>query len=127
VHDDSNTVTIFDARTHAPVADFAAGRPPQQVAFSDFELSPANPQHLAFVTSGYDRTVRVLAAETHRQLRTLRVVYGSFNVSTVGGILATTSVLRGTLTQFWATPPWTRVRAPRLAPATRDVALAGLP
>ena len=126
-HEDSSTVTIVDARTRAPVASFAAGRPPQHVTFSDFELSPAIQQHLAFVTSGYDGTLRVLAAETYRRLRTLRVAYGSFNVSTVGGVLATTSLLRGTLTQFWAMPPWRRVRAPRLAPATRDVALAVLP
>jgi WD40 repeat protein len=126
-HDDRNTITIYDARTRRPVTTLAAGRPPQHVVFSEFELNNSNPQHYAYVTSGYGGTLRVFYAESHRFVRTLAVPYGSFNASSRGGLVTTTSLLRGTLTEMEAAPPWRRLKTTTVASAARDVALAVLP
>ena len=106
---------------------FAAGFPPQHVVFSEFALNGSNPQHFAYVTSGYERRLRIFYAESHRFLRTVVVPRGSFNASTRGGLVATASLLRGTLAELGATPPWRRLETTTVAPAARDVAVAVLP
>jgi DNA-binding beta-propeller fold protein YncE len=126
-HDDRSTITLYDARSGRPVVTLLAGRPPQHVTFSEFALNTSNPQHFAYVTSGYDGALRIFYAESHRLLRTTSVPYGSFNASSRLGLLATASLMRGTLAELDASPPWRRLRTARVAPAARDVALAVLP
>jgi YD repeat-containing protein len=127
-HDDRSTVTLYDAETRNRVITLAAGRPPQHVVFSVFALRKGSGrQHLAYVTSGYGGRIQVFWAESHRLIRTVRVPYGSFNAASSGGLLATASLLRGTLTELDAARPWRRLGEARVAPASRDVALAVLP
>ena len=126
-HDDLSTITLYDARSLKPVKTIAAGSPPQHVVFSEFTLNNSNPQHFAYVTSGYDGTLRVFYAESHKLLRTLAIPYGSFNASSRGGLVATASLLRGTLAEQEAAPPWRRLKTTTVAPAARDVAVAVLP
>lgn len=126
-HDDRSTITLYDARSHKPVKTLAAGSPPQHVVFSEFELNNSNPQHFAYVTSGYDGRLRVFYAESHRLVRTLAIPHGSFNASTRLGLVTTASLLHGTLAELEAAPPWRRLRTAAVAPAARDVALAVLP
>ncbi len=126
-HDNRSTITLYNARTLRPVTTLAVGQPPQHVVFSDFGLNTSNPQHFAYVTSGYEGTLRVFFAESHQLLRTIRVPYGSFNASTRMGVLATASLLRGTVAELEASPPWKRLRTATLAPAARDVAVVTLP
>jgi hypothetical protein len=124
-HDDRSTVTLYDAETRNPVLTLAAGRPPQHVVFSQFALRRnSGRQHLAYVTSGYGGSLQVFWAESHRLIRMVRVPYGSFNASSSAGLLATASLLRGTLTELDAARPWRRLSAANVAPAARDVALA---
>jgi hypothetical protein len=124
-HDDRSTVTVYDAETRNRVLTLAVGRPPQHVVFSEFALRRhSGRQHLAYVTSGYGGSLQVFWAESHRLIRTVRVPYGSFNASSRVGLLATASLLRGTLTELDAAQPWRRLSAANVAPAARDVALA---
>jgi DNA-binding beta-propeller fold protein YncE len=126
-HDDLGTITLYDASSRKPVTTLAAGSPPQHVVFSEFTLNNSNPQHFAYVTSGYEGRLRIFHAESHKLVRTLAVPHGSFNASTRGGLVATASLLRGTLAELQATPPWQRLHTATVAPAARDVAIAVLP
>jgi DNA-binding beta-propeller fold protein YncE len=126
-HDDLSTITLYNARSRKPVKTLAAGSPPQHVVFSEFTLNNSNPQHFAYVTSGYEGRLRVFYAESHKLVRTLAVPHGSFNASTRGGLVATASLLRGTLAELDAAPPWRRLHTATVAPAARDVAVAVLP
>ena len=126
-YDDRRLVRIFDAGTRRPVASLAADAPPQHVAFSQFELASHPPGRLAYISSGYGRAIRVVSVRELRTLRRVRVPYGSFNVVTAGGLVATSSLLTGTLTELTATPPWQLLEQKHLAPAARDVAIAVLP
>ena len=105
---DRSSVTIFDTRTRRPVARVAAGAPPQHVAFG--------------VTSGYDSSLEIVDRASGRILRTVRLPYGSFNVSTFGGFVVTSSLLRGTVTEL--TERGAVWMSRRYAPATRGVAVA---
>ena len=126
-HDDLSTITLYDAGTRKPVKTITAGSPPQHVVFSEFTLNNSNPQHFAYVTSGYEGRLRVFYAESHKLVRTLAVPRGSFNASTRLGLVATASLLRGTLAELDAAPPWRRLHTGTVAPAARDVAVAVLP
>jgi hypothetical protein len=126
-HDDRSTITLYDARTMRPVVTLPAGRPPQHVAFSEFALNNSNPQHFAYVTSGYDGVMRIFYAESHRLVGTRSIPYGSFNASSRLGLVATASLMRGTLAELDAAPPWRRLKTARVAAAARDVALVVLP
>jgi DNA-binding beta-propeller fold protein YncE len=113
---DSRFLTIFDARTRRPVARVPAGAPPQHLAFG---------LRNAYVASGYGRTLELVDPASGRVKRTVAVPYGSFNVSTQGGLVVTSSLLNGTVTEFTDTGRVLMVR--RVAPATRDSAVALLP
>jgi len=110
---DRRSVTIFDTRSRKPVARVAAGDPPQHVAFGVRE---------AFVTSGYSSSLEIVDRASGRILRTVRLPYGSFNVSTFGGFVVTSSLLRGTVTEL--TERGAVWMSRRYAPATRGVAVA---
>jgi DNA-binding beta-propeller fold protein YncE len=111
---DRRSLTIFDTRTRRPVARVAAGAPPQHVAIGFRDE--------AFVTSGYGSSLEIVDRSSGRILRTVRVPYGSFNVTAFGGFVVTSSLLRGTLTEVddsgrvWLNK--------RIAPAARGVAVA---
>ena len=111
---DRRSVTIFDTRTRRPVARVAAGAPPQHVAFGGVRE--------AFVTSGYDSSLEIVDRASGRILRTVRLPYGSFNVSTFGSFVVTSSLLRGTVTEL--TERGAVWMSRRYAPATRGVAVA---
>jgi YVTN family beta-propeller protein len=112
---DNSQVGIYDARTRRLLKSFSGGSPPQHVAF----LSGC-----AYVTSGYAGTMQIRDAESGRLRRTVRTAYGSFNLGLGGGLVLTSSLLRGTLTELDNTTG-RRLGQWHLAPATRDVALTG--
>jgi DNA-binding beta-propeller fold protein YncE len=89
---DRRFVTVFDSRTLRPVARVPAGAPPQHVAIG--------PVREAFVTSGYGGSLEIVDRFSGRIRRTVHVPYGSFNVTTFGGFVVTSSLLRGTLTEL---------------------------
>jgi hypothetical protein len=73
------------------------------------------------VTSGGDGTLRVISLRTGRTLRVVRTARGSFNVTTFGSFVATTSLTNGVLTEL--TDSGSVVLSERIAPAARDVAI----
>ncbi len=91
---------------------------------------PADPQNVeagprtAVVVSSRGAAVTLVDV---RLVRTLSVPHGSFNASRRAGLVATASLLRGTLAERTAAPPWRRLKTTTVAPAARDVALALLP
>lgn len=116
-HSDSSTVAVFSARTRRLLKTLSAGSPPQHVAFARF-----GGKARAYVTSGYAGSMQVRDARTGRLLRTVRTAYGSFNLGLGNELVATSSLVRGTLTELDA-----RGRSLgrwKVAPAARDVALA---
>ncbi len=110
--DSDGDVRVFDARTRRVVSTVGAGPPPQHLVFG--------PSGVAYVTSGYGRSIESVSARNGRILRRVSVPYGSFNVTTQGGLVLTSSLLRGTVTELDS-----RLRVVRtvtVAPAARDVA-----
>jgi DNA-binding beta-propeller fold protein YncE len=111
---DRRSVTIFDTRTLRPVARIAAGAPPQHVAIGYLDD--------AFVTSGYGSSLEIVDRSSGRIRRTVRVPYGSFDLTVGGGFAVTSSLLRGTVTEVTDTGRvWL---SKRFAPAARGVAVA---
>jgi DNA-binding beta-propeller fold protein YncE len=111
---DRRSVTIFDTTTLRPVARIAAGPPPQHVAIGYRDE--------AFVTSGYGSSLEIVDRSSGRIRRTVRVPYGSFNVTTFGSFVVTSSLLRGTLTELTERGDVWFTR--RVARAARGVAVA---
>ena len=110
---DRRFVTVFDTRTLRPVARIPASAPPQHVAFG--------PIRGAFVTSGYGSSLEIVDRSSGRIRRTVRVPYGSFNVTVGGGFAVTSSLLRGTVTEVTdAGRVWL---SKRFAPAAGGVAV----
>jgi DNA-binding beta-propeller fold protein YncE len=106
------SVEVFNARTARRLYSVPAGAPPQHVVFS---------RRFAYVTSGYDGRIEMANARTGRVLRSARVPYGSFNLATAGGLVVTSSLLRGTVTEL--SNRLHVIRTKKVAPAARDVAL----
>src|SRR5439155_2377645 len=119
-YDDRSRVGIFSARTGKLLRTLPAGSPPQHVAFDQTPTA-----RYAYVTSGNDGTLRVLAFRTGKLVRTDRTPYGSFNLGIYGGVLLIPSLYRGTLTEL--TDTGRIVLSKRVAPAARDAAVAILP
>jgi DNA-binding beta-propeller fold protein YncE len=113
-------VRIFDAVTERPLKTLAGGAPPQHVAFDPFSKA----RH-AYVTSGDDGTLRVVSLRTLRTQRVVRTPLGSFNVTTFGGLIVTSSLTKGTLTEL--SDSGRILFSKQVAPAARDVAVATLP
>ncbi len=117
-YDDRSRVGIFSAGGRL-LRTLAAGTPPQHVAFDPFSRA----RH-AYVTSGKDGTLRITAIRTGRLLRVVRTPVGSFNLGLSGGIVATSSLSSGMLTELDGTGRvWLKKR---IAPAARDVAIVVL-
>ena len=114
---DSSSVSVLGARSGRLLATIPAGPPPQHVAFLPYDR-PA-----AYVTSGYGSQLEVVDASARKVLRRASVPYGSFNIAAAGGIVVTSSLLTGRVTEYNATTlrRWMSVE---LAPATRDVAIS---
>ena len=114
--DSSAAVTIFDAALWPPRRRFIvqAGSPPQHVAFGRY----------AYVTSGNDGRLRIFS-HTGRLLGTAPTPRGSFNLGLGGGVVITSSLTGGALTELQASGRrvWTR----QVASAARDAAFAVLP
>jgi YVTN family beta-propeller protein len=89
---DAPYVTIYNAATERPVATVPAGTAPQHVVFS--LTTPAR----AYVASGYGRSLEMVDAATRHILHRAALPYGSFNLSTLGSVVVTTSLLNGRVT-----------------------------
>lgn len=109
-------VSVLDSVTGRLVATIPAGPGPQHVAFGAYAHAPA------FITSGYGSRLEAVDVATRRILRRVSVPYGSFNVATSGGLVVTSSLLDGTLTEF--TAGLRRMLKVEVAPRTRDVAIS---
>jgi DNA-binding beta-propeller fold protein YncE len=113
-------VRIFDSTTQRPHKALYGGAAPQHVAFN-----PYSKHDHAYVTSGDDGTLRVFSLPATRLLRTVRLPAGSFNVSTFGSFVITSSLTNGTLTEL--SDSGRVLLSKRVAPAARDVAVAVVP
>ena len=119
-YDVGSRVRIFDALTRRPLKALYAGTPPQHVAFN-----PYSKHDHAYVTSGDDGALRVFALPTTRLSRTIRLPAGSFNVSTFGSFVITSSLANGRVTEL--SDSGRVLLNERVAPFTRDVAVTTLP
>jgi DNA-binding beta-propeller fold protein YncE len=119
-YDDRSSIAVFDAQSRRRLRVMPAGSPPQHLAFDRF----SNARH-AYVTSGNDGTLRIVSLRTGRTLRTVSIPPGSFNVSTGGSLVLTSSLTNGTLTELDENGHV--LLRKRVAPAARNVALAVLP
>jgi len=111
--DAGSRVGVFGSTSRRLLFTVPVGPPPQHVAFG--------PRRFAYLTSGYGSRI-VMADTGGRVVRYGRIPYGSFNVTTVGSLVVTSSLLRGTLTELDG-----RLRALRtvkVAPAARDVGVS---
>jgi DNA-binding beta-propeller fold protein YncE len=112
----SQSVTVVDAHSGRRLFAVPAGRPPQHVAFN---YAVSNLSRFAYITSGNSGRIEKVDTRNGRVLRVARVPYGSFNVTTAGGLVLTSSLTNGTLTEF--TDQLDVMRSVKVAPAARDV------
>jgi DNA-binding beta-propeller fold protein YncE len=119
-YDAGSHVRIFDASTQRPVKTLYGGASPQHVAFDSFSKA----RH-AYVTSGDDGTLRVFSLVTGRTERLIRMPRGSFNVTTFGSFVLTSSLTNGALTEL--SDSGRVLLSKRIAPSARDAAVATLP
>jgi YVTN family beta-propeller protein len=117
---DAPYVTIYDAATGRRVASVPAGTAPQHVVFS--QTNPAR----AYAASGYGRSLEMVDVASGRILHRAALPYGSFNLSTVGSIVATTSLLDGRVTILNARNLRPRLSA-TVAPEAREIVLLRKP
>jgi DNA-binding beta-propeller fold protein YncE len=85
-------VSVRSARSGRLLATVPAGPAPQHVTFSQ------GPPAAAYISSGYGSTIEMVNPTTRRVTRRAAVPYGSFNLSTLDNLVATTSLLNGTVT-----------------------------
>jgi YVTN family beta-propeller protein len=110
-------VTVFDAATGKPLREIAAGKGPQEIAFS-------GPR--ALITSGYGSSIEAVSWRTYGRHGSVAMPYGSFNLATLGGELVTSSVLNGYVTEL-QTGTLKRRWTTKIAPSTRYVAISVWP
>jgi DNA-binding beta-propeller fold protein YncE len=109
-------VSVLNANSGRLLATVAAGPGPQHIVFGAYAGAPA------FVTSGYGSTLEAVNVATRKVLRRVAVPYGSFNVAAAGGLVATSSLLDGAVTEFTSTlHRWMDVT---VAPHARDIAIS---
>lgn len=107
-------VTVFDAATGTPLREIAAGKGPQEIAFSGTR---------ALITSGYGSSIESVSWRTYGRHGAVAMPYGSFNLATLGGNVVTSSVLNGYVTELRA-GTLERMWTTKLAPSTRYVAIS---
>jgi len=112
-------VYALATRTAKRVFAVRVGSAPQHVAFTE------TPAATAFVTSGYSSRIVKVNPETGRVVKTARTPYGSFNLSTSGALVVTTSLLNGRVTEFDS--DLHRLKSVQAASAARAVALTVWP
>jgi DNA-binding beta-propeller fold protein YncE len=111
---DGEDVHVLNARTGREVFAVRVGAPPQHVVFS-------RARDVAYATSGYGRRLLAIDPARGHVLARAKTPYGSFNVSALGGVVSTTSLLNGTVSEFDG--HLRRMRAVKAATAARSVAL----
>lgn len=89
----SNAIHVLSARSGRQDLIVWAGRGPQHVVFSDLG-------RFAFATSGYARRIVKVDGLTGRIVEAASTPPGSFHLSTSGGLVVTTSLLQGVVTEF---------------------------
>jgi hypothetical protein len=109
-------VTVYDAADGRAIAAVPAGAAPQHVAFS--QTAPAH----AYIASGYGRSLELVDVSSRRVLHRATLPYGSFNLSTLGSVVATTSLLDGKVSVFDAATLGPRLTA-AVAPEAREIVL----
>ena len=107
-------VGVFNADTHRLLRRIPAATGPLHVAFAAGD---------AYITSGYASSIEMVSLTSGKVLRTTTVPYGSFELDAGYGLVVTASLLRGTLAVL--TGQLHVLRVIKVAPVTRDVALAG--
>jgi DNA-binding beta-propeller fold protein YncE len=110
-------VSVYSAGTRRLIATVAAGPPPQHVAFGSAGGGRA------YVTSGYGSSIEMVDPGSRRVLRTAALPYGSFNLGVLGGVVVTTSLLDGRVTELAAGTLRRRAVA-TVAPEARALAVA---
>jgi hypothetical protein len=110
-------VTVFEAATGKPLREVAAGKGPQEIAFSGTR---------ALITSGYGSSIESVSWPTYGRHGSVAMPYGSFNLATLGGNVVTSSVLNGYVTELRA-GTLKRMWTTKLAPSTRYVAISVWP
>jgi DNA-binding beta-propeller fold protein YncE len=123
-YSDRASIAVFDAATGRVLYRIPAGSPPQHVLFGQPLASPTYGRY-AFVTSGNDGSLRIFLWRQRRLLRSVRIPIGSFNASSTGNVIATSSLTQGVLTEI--TLGGRRLLTKRIAPVARDAAIAVLP
>lgn len=109
---DGGEVGVFDARTRALLYRLPGGTPPQHVAFAG--------DH-AFVTSGYGDQIERVLTRNGRVVATEASPHGAFNLDAGEGFVVSSSLLEGAVSIY--DEHLQPIRAERLAPAARDVAI----
>jgi YVTN family beta-propeller protein len=109
-------VIVYDAANGRPIATVPAGTAPQHVVFS--HAAPAR----AYISSGYGRSLEMVDVASRRILHRASLPYGSFNLSTWGSVVATTSLFDGKVSVFHAANLRPRLSA-TVAPAAREIVL----
>jgi YVTN family beta-propeller protein len=111
---EDSRVRVLDSRTLKRLFSVMVGAPPQHVAFGLFSGTPA------YLTSGYASRIVLVDPRDGRIRRIAEVPYGSFNLTTIGSNVVTSSLIRGTVTTLDSD---LRLRhTARVAPAARGVA-----
>jgi DNA-binding beta-propeller fold protein YncE len=110
------SVTVVDAHSGRRLFTVPAGPAPQHVAFNHGVSSLS---HFAYITSGYGSRIEKVDTRNGRVLRVAPVPYGSFNLTTAGSLVVTSSLTRGTLTEY--DDQLRLMRNVKVAPAARDV------
>ena len=107
-------VMVYSASTAKLVKLILAGKAPQEIAFSGAR---------ALLTSGYGSSIEAVLWRTYRQLGTVGMPYGSFNLATYDGNVVTSSLLTGYVTELNAST-LRRFWAVKIAPETRYLAIS---
>jgi DNA-binding beta-propeller fold protein YncE len=108
-------VAAFTSRDHRLLFRIAVGAGPQHVVFEG---------RYAFLTSGYGSTIEKVRASNGAVLARAAAPYGSFELDAGRGMVASSSLLRGTLAVYDS--GLQRLRVITIAPAARDLALSAL-
>jgi DNA-binding beta-propeller fold protein YncE len=111
--DDGEDVAAFDAQSRKRLFAVPVGPPPQHVAFGAHGV--------AYLTSGYGSRI-VMASASGRVLGSAATPYGSFNLTVAGGLVVTSSLLGGTVTEL--TDRLRLVRTVHVASEARDVGVS---
>ena len=110
-------VRVFSAATGRVLREIAAGRGPQEIAFSGKR---------ALITSGYGSSMEAVSWRTYGRHGSVAMPYGSFNLATLDGDVVTSSVLTGYVTELHA-GTLKRMWTAKIAPVTRYVAISVWP